>query len=386
MPSARMHKLDPAFPATLFAEINPKGTESMMMIYQGEASDSKFRQFINKSLTDSQNKNYYPDHWIFRYDLPAGSRVIPAIRDSDGSFRTFHVAAQRDNIFPAQILPLRDIAFCWEQGIDYLLPAGRHDRLMKDPDYHSFLINCETADHTKQGYRSKDHNFHTVRAVDIESGILLYDLSLPIGREAYKSFMQHCADHFFKQDMNDLCSLSLYDVHCFFDPKTYLSKLAALNFNFNHLGRSFSLRDLNSTALFSRDMRWEGVPVKEYDMRPLSTSFVEFINGEQIRLPIYSDSLNIALLDQIARAGYPTQKPSPELSTFSPYIGRFKDIEDRMMKRDDPTDLPTLQRQAQARAKKILDTEFPGRRMLKDLEIIPSLEMNREPSQHYHKL
>lgn len=159
--------------------------------------------------------------------------------------------------------------------------------------------------------------------IDIGAGMLLYDLRHPIGREAYKSFMQHCADHFFEQELNGLDKISLYDIHCFFDPETYLSKLGALNFNPVYFGRNFRLDNLNGKMLFDRTMRYEGIFLKEYDMRPLSVSFVEFIDGERIRVPVHSASSDIAFLDRIVQQGYPPAAPVTRSAHLQSLAGAF---------------------------------------------------------------
>lgn len=195
---------------------------------------------------------------------PAGRRAVAAVRETNGRFTDFHRFMRRAGIAPIRILSLRDAAYCQEQDIDCLSPEGLRGRLMTDPAYRRFL----DSDRIYAGHQTPD-TLRTTRAIDIGAGMLLYDLRHPIGREAYKSFMQHCADHFFEQELNGLDKISLYDIHCFFDPETYLSKLGALNFNPVYFGRNFRLDNLNGKMLFDRTMRYEGIFLKEYDMRPL---------------------------------------------------------------------------------------------------------------------
>lgn len=40
------------------------------------------------------------------------------------------------------------------------------------------------------------------RAVDTGRGVLLFDPNHYIGQNAYRSFMQYCADHFFDRRLN----------------------------------------------------------------------------------------------------------------------------------------------------------------------------------------
>lgn len=371
-------KVDPTLGVSVFAEVRPDGGTASLSICQEIPSENAFRHFMDSLLSAARQRGVYPDNWIFQYDMPAGRRAVAAVRETDGRFTDFHRFMRRAGIAPIRILSLRDAAYCQEQDIDCLSPEGLRGRLMTDPAYRRFL----DSDRIYAGHQTPD-TLRTTRAIDIGAGMLLYDLRHPIGREAYKSFMQHCADHFFEQELNGLDKISLYDIHCFFDPETYLSKLGALNFNPVYFGRNFRLDNLNGKMLFDRTMRYEGIFLKEYDMRPLSVSFVEFIDGERIRVPVHSASSDIAFLDRIVQQGYPPQRPSPDLRIFSPSLERFQDIEERIASCADPDDMPHLQRLARQRAQEILDTKFPKRRTMdsirhrKDLEVIPSWDATR---------
>lgn len=371
-------EVDPTLGVSIFAEVRPDGSAPFLSVCQAMSPENAFRSFIDSLLAAARQTGVYPDSWIFRYDIPAGRKAIAAVRETDGRFTAFHRFTRREGIAPTCILSLRDTVYCREQGIDCLSPEGHRERLMTDPAYRRFLVS----DRMYAGHQTPD-TLRTTRAIDIGAGMLLYDLRHPIGREAYKSFMQYCADHFFETELNGLDKISLYDVHCFFAPATYLSKLGALNFNPVYFGRNFRLDDLNGKMLFDRTMRHEGILLKEYDMRPLSVSFVEFIDGERIRMPVHSASSDIAFLDRIVQEGYPLQRPSPDLRIFSPSLERLMDIEERIANCKDPDDMPRLQRLARERAQEILDTKFPKRRTMdpsrhrKDLEIIPSWDADK---------
>ena len=254
-------KVDPTLGVSVFAEVRPDGGTASLSVCQEIPSENAFRHFMDSLLSAARQRGVYPDNWIFQYDMPAGRRAVAAVRETNGRFTDFHRFMRRAGIAPIRILSLRDAAYCQEQDIDCLSPEGLRGRLMTDPAYRRFL----DSDRIYAGHQTPD-TLRTTRAIDIGAGMLLYDLRHPIGREAYKSFMQHCADHFFEQELNGLDKISLYDIHCFFDPETYLSKLGALNFNPVYFGRNFRLDNLNGKMLFDRTMRYEGIFLKEYDM------------------------------------------------------------------------------------------------------------------------
>lgn len=351
-------KIDPAYDVFVFAEVQPNDGTTSMSICQGDSPEDDFRLFIDGLLAASRQRGVYPDSWIFKYDIPAGSKGIQSVRQCADDFRIFHLFTQREGITATRILPLRDVAFCQEQGLDFLSPEGRHDRLMNDPDYHSFL----NSDKIYTGQRTPD-KLRTAHAIDIGSGVLLYDFKHPIGREAYKSFMQHCADHFFDREMTGFDKMSLYEVQCFFDQETIVRKLGALNFNPLYFGRNFRLNHLSTDSLYDHALCLEGLFIKEYDMQPTATAFVEFLAGEGVRASVHTNSLNIAVLDQIAREGFPLQ-PSSELRSFSPFLARFKDLEDQIKNCENTENMLSLQRLAKLRAQEILNEEFPQRRTM----------------------
>ena len=89
--------------------------------------------------------------------------------------------------------------------------------------------------------------------VDTGHGVLLYDLDHSVGREAYRSFMQHCADHFFDPEMT-LERLRIYDLQRHFNFGSIEKNYEALNFDFRHHGHDFSMRELLEQPLLDDDL------------------------------------------------------------------------------------------------------------------------------------
>lgn len=147
------------------------------------------------------------------------------------------------------------------------------------------------------------------RGIDTGKGVLLYNIAEAIGKVAYDSFLQHCADHFFDPSFN-VESLKFYDLPVP-DSELVVERIHALNFNFNHKAYSFSFQDLTSTGLYSPSILQEGTFVKQYNMRPASENYAAFISGEPVRFHVGNDTFNIALLDHIARNGFPAIELTP---------------------------------------------------------------------------
>ena len=70
----------------------------------------------------------------------------------------------------------------------------------------------------------------------------------------------------------------------------------------------------------------------------------------------------IAVLDHVARNGYPTWKLGPEWTEICPLSARFRDLSARIMSCKDPQQMESLQEQARRRAAELLEEHFPSRR------------------------
>lgn len=360
-----LNKIDLTLPSMILVVVQPDSIMDSVLIYQEEDYYGEVLEDSLYNLTPEVNEGEVcPDNWIFTYDLSISQsrQILPVVLQSGNGFKTFHDAALREEIYPYRVFSLRDLFYCKRECMDIFESEARHENLMETEDYRNFLLECEAPDSTLSR-KGQNQKMKTARAVSIGKGVLLYDLDTLPGREAYKSFMQYCADHFFDNTLDELDWITISDVHCFFDQETYTSKLGAINLNFNHLGRDFRLSELNPDSLFNSEMVREGLKINQYRMYPLSTWFMDFIQDKNVRLPAYSTSLNIAMLDHIARKGYPQQPLASEIFTLCPYIGRFKDLETRILSAPQE-EMPALQQQAMLRAQEILDTDFPHRRTL----------------------
>lgn len=123
-------------------------------------------------------------------------------------------------------------------------------------------------------------------------------------------------------------------------------------------------------------------------MTPTSENYTLFMNGENILLHADTPTFNIAVLDHIARYGYPTERLSSEWNYICPYTIMFRDLAEKITLCDDPHMLSALQQQASQRARNILDEVFPQRRQGNghkheiDIDTRQTIDM---PNKHIHK-
>lgn len=96
-----------------------------------------FAEFVRDNVKHfCTDEKYLPDHWLFRCDLP-DKTMIPTIStfDNDDYPRLIGAIMSQQGTGPAEIVRLRDAAFCLAHGIDPLSDAGRHHALIHNPDY-----------------------------------------------------------------------------------------------------------------------------------------------------------------------------------------------------------------------------------------------------------
>lgn len=185
-------------PSTVFISVNPRYSADAVQILHKTYCEEDFRAFIHKSFpTPEKNHKTLSDNWMFAYEFQDGGKLPPLAPGANHSnfFRCIHDIASRENIKPVSIIPLRDACYCHNYGIDMFSDEGQHRNVIQQPGYKSISTHFAI-------FGQRGDIFPTCRAVDIGSGVLLYDRKSVSGEDAYKSFMQFCADHYFDPSLN----------------------------------------------------------------------------------------------------------------------------------------------------------------------------------------
>lgn len=353
-------------PTTVLLSVNPDSRVELLQVLKHPADDNLFRSFIAKCLLGASSQQRVPDNWLFRYDFPDGGKLPPEWRKPEHGLRfdTVSRAAAAQDIRPTRIVTLREAHYCTQEGIDPLsFDAATKTRIGFPEEYDS---------------ERRSDDFPSCRAVDTGRGVLLYDMDHTAGREAYRSFMQHCADHFFDPEMT-LERIRIYDLHRYFDFGPLEKNIEALNFNFRHRGHDFTMQELLRKPLLGNDLLREGVVRRSYDMRPLAENYSLMMTREELLLYNTHHAFSIAVLDHVARNGYPTWELGPEWAKICPLSTRFRDLSARIIPCKDPQQMESLQGQARSKASELLETYFPSRRK----ELSPELGHAAE-QQVYH--
>ncbi len=346
--------------ANVLLAVDPEGnTTDFCANYNSDIDIEMFYLKTNSLITwlKEEQETRLGDIWLFNYHFPDGEpidKLFNPVLEKE-FFGQIRDEALRQGVRPTYILPLRDLIFCNKQGLNPFTTP--HEELITMSGYKAVGTRIGL-------YGTPDEKkFPTCRAVDIGRGALLYDLGYPVGRAAYDSFRQYCADHFFDRGMNT-DSIRLYDLHTVWREEELIPHISALNLNFNHYGKDFSLAKLTPDKLFPQDICREGVRLKQYDMRPISECYAHFLTGENLRFNPYYHTFDIAILDQIVRNGYPRDRLSEEWRFICSYTARFSDLADRIVGCPDAPTMERLQTEAKRRAGEFLDRDFPDRRRI----------------------
>lgn len=114
-------------PATVLLTLAPDQTASRVQIYTDGFTRKDFDRYAAADISDARNDPDVPqDAWIVRYDF-SDQRKIPRIGENrtEDYARSLLRRAHESRIRPCCIIPLRDLMFCAESGIDPLSPQGR---------------------------------------------------------------------------------------------------------------------------------------------------------------------------------------------------------------------------------------------------------------------
>ena len=180
-------------PATVLLTLAPDQTASRVQIYTDGFTRKDFNRYAAADISDARNDPDGPqDAWIVRYDF-SDQRKIPRIGENrtEDYARSLLRRAHESRIRPCCIIPLRDLMFCAESGIDPLSPQGTHQRLIRLDGYGPY---CAAQGFGRSG--SSD-TFRSVRAVELPDGVLLLDPERLLGEDAFRALMQHCCDRFY---------------------------------------------------------------------------------------------------------------------------------------------------------------------------------------------
>lgn len=164
-------------PATVLLTLAPDQTASRVQIYTDGFTRKDFDRYAAADISDARNDPDGPqDAWIVRYDF-ADQRKIPRIGENrtEDYARSLLRRAHESRIRPCCIIPLRDLMFCAESGIDPLSPQGTHERLIRLDGYGPY---CAAQGFGRPGGPDA---FRSVRAVELPDGVLLFDTERLLG-------------------------------------------------------------------------------------------------------------------------------------------------------------------------------------------------------------
>lgn len=366
-------------PTTIFINVDQHAQTRQVRVLRKPYDQEDFRSFLHSSLDNDSQGLMLTEQRAFTYEFPDEEALPPLapLADHSAYFFVLREIANKRGVKPRSVVSLRDAYYCREYGIDLFSEQGQHGTLLNAPGYKS--IGTHFGILGKEGDGSA-----TCRAVDIGDGVLLYDLSIMPGRDAYLSLLQHCADHYFDPAL-EMERLSFYDLYPFsLDDKVLIQHIGSLNFNFNHHNKNFSITQLRMQALLGNEVLAEALPVKEYDMSPTSACFFRYVMGEKVLLYAQSRNCDIAILDHMTRYGYPHPQPTAQWSFLSSYTNRFKDLAEQIVLCEDPSRGTRLQEHVRERAQGLLERDFPDRRTDPRepvQELSPYIEI---PSQHFN--
>lgn len=343
-------------PTTVFINVNKHAVTRQVRILRKPYDQEDFRSFLHSSLDYAPERKELNEYRAFAYEFP-DAEAIPSLEPHTDKYDYFFFIsslADKQGIKPRSEVLLRDASYCREYGIDLFSEQGQHEALIKAPGYQKLCNNL--------GFFIKETDgVPTCRAVDIGDGVLLYDMSLVPGQYAYRSLLQHCADHFYDPGFG-IERLNLYDLNPLsLDDKVLIQHIGSLNFNFNHHSKNFGINQLRVLPLLGKEVLADELPLKEYEMSPSSDCFYRFILGEHIRVAPQSRPFDISILDMLARYGYP-EPEEIDWKNLSSYMNRFNDLEDKIHKSEDPSYQAVVQEQVRERALGLLERDFSDRR------------------------
>lgn len=340
---------------TVFLAVDKNAVTNLMEVRQRRDDKNDFREFIKHCL-DLLADTPLPltDHWIFQYNLDTDTLPKADVFNESKDYNTKIQAIP--NMHPSNVVSLYDAYFCRREGLDPLSPEGQHRELVEKLGYRVLKTHFGIFDRNSE-------SLPTYRAVDTGRGILLYDLNQSAGSEAYNNFLQHCADNYFDKKMN-IEHLRLYDVNTFLNKDCLVQNPVALNFNFNHHRRDFTLKNLTAEKLLPANIAKEGFLIKQYDMSPTSECYTQFVTSEDIKINLFSNAFNVALLEHIQEHGYPEHKLVNEWRLIFPYLESFKDIKQRIEHSENQTEYDKAQSDAKSHARDILNSDYPDRRVV----------------------
>ena len=341
-------------PATVLLTLAPDQTASRVQIYTDGFTRKDIDRYAAADIFDARNDPDGPqDAWIVRYDF-SDQRKIPRIGENrtEDYARSLLRRAHESRIRPCCIIPLRDLMFCAESGIDPLSPQGTHERLIRLDGYGPY---CAAQGFGRSG--SSD-TFRSVRAVELPDGVLLFDTERLLGGDAFRALMQHCCDRFYDPGLS-IDRLGVYDIPRLSAEFLLEGRAGSLNFHCGYRNRDFLITSLPAAYILDCSSILEGVPLRSYDMRPTADNYLRFCRREELLPEAWSPNYDMTALLRIAECGYPV-KDVPEI--WKRKAGSLRDFTDIAARYDPRRPNVLLEREARRRARALLESRYPDRR------------------------
>lgn len=197
---------------SLLVARDPEGQYRQLEIHltpqqEPRTAEERFLWFLRRQhelYKPSLTESYLPDLHLCRYEFPQGVECPDDIRRFDEDNGLMHRFIRENKGVLLNDVPLRGLEYVYswdeEKCLPLLVANGLDSYLHAQPDIRTF---AEAQDFFH------DDPSRTLTAVETARGVLLFEYS-GYGRECYRAFAQHMADHFFTPEGQDTEYIHLY--------------------------------------------------------------------------------------------------------------------------------------------------------------------------------
>lgn len=357
-------------PGDIYMMLSPEG--KIRAVEVGNMMYDNFQEFMQDAVYYTKNNGDapYPNDFLLHYRCK-DSKELPHYKfGSNESEEQYHQrifdTIKDQGLQPYQTIRLYTAMYCYENGLNPLLPQYSAAELRQQPAYNSAEIR-----YSGYGERTDDSTYH---AIETDKGVVLFD-GTQHGESLQQKYIDFHVKNYFDERL-DITFLKKIDVI----PDA--GQLAKVNPSVDALysDRPVPFGMLPASA-YCNPHDFKVVSINdEYDMAPTNENFIHFVGMDNDIISLPMETYDISALLWLADPKCDNPEIVDEWPNFFSYHDKFDPLEERFQGETTNTGREKVMTEIREMARNILKEDFPNIRQASSLREKAPRQENHNPA------